>query len=46
MLSVFIVLRNVALPVRVEVSGDWRIQRSEEIHDLYSSDFVWSNRVA
>jgi hypothetical protein len=37
------VLRKVALPIRAEVAGDWRIQRSEEIHDLSSSDIETSN---
>jgi hypothetical protein len=33
------VLRNVSLPIRIEVAGDWRKLRSEELHDLFSSEF-------
>jgi hypothetical protein len=28
------VLKKVSVPIRVEVAGDWRILRSEELHDL------------
>jgi len=40
------VLRKVSLSIRVEVAGDLRILHSEELHDLSSLDFGWSNQEA
>lgn len=37
------VLRGIFGPERQEVTGDWRKQHSEELHDLYCSSDV--NRV-
>jgi hypothetical protein len=28
------VLRTVCLPIRADVAGDWRILRSEKLHDF------------
>jgi hypothetical protein len=40
------VLRKISLPISVEVAGGWRILHSEELHDLSSSYFGWSNKKA
>jgi hypothetical protein len=34
------VLRRIFGPKRVEVTGEWRKLRNEELHDLYSSSSI------
>jgi len=35
------VLRKIFWPKKDEVTGEWRRQRNEELHDLYSSPIIF-----